>query len=174
MSGTRKFADVAKEALGKDTSDKLHKGLSTTDMRIVFEQLVEKSDKPWRFRWAKIKGRAYEHRKWDMKSFVGGVIRKRGQYVLMGKAKWNCDKHNAFVKRFKDAKNVSDAVEEYVKNEADGPPDHAMGINSDGEGIDCRLYDNTWTSPYKLFSVKNLTSSLVNATCCYNFELTEM
>ena len=77
-------------------------------------------------------------------------------------------------RQYMNANDVSDAVEKYVESGVSGPPDHAMGVNSDGEGIDCRLYDNTWTSPYKSFPVKNVTSSLVNATCCYNFELTEM
>ena len=40
MNGTRKFSDVAKEALGLE----LLKGISTVDVRVILEKLVTKSN----------------------------------------------------------------------------------------------------------------------------------
>ena len=49
MNGTRKFSDVAKEALGLEGNNKLLKGISTVDVRIMLEKLVAKSNGKWRF-----------------------------------------------------------------------------------------------------------------------------
>ena len=41
----------------------------------------------------------------------------RGQYVVLGKARWNNSKHGAFVKRVCKVENLDYAIETYVKNE---------------------------------------------------------
>ena len=59
MNGTRKFSDVAKEALGLEGNNKLLKGISTVDVRIMLEKLVAKIDGKWRFTWKPKKGFQY-------------------------------------------------------------------------------------------------------------------
>ena len=64
----------------------------------------------------------------------------------------------------------------YVASETKGNCDHAMGIVSEGEGGECRLFDNTWTGNgnSKLYTMNSFASSLSNAQCCYFFNLTEL
>ena len=144
------------------------------DVRVILEKLVAKSNGKWRFTWKPKKGLKYGERKWCLKSIMKGVVSRRGQYIVLGKARWNNRKHGAFVKRVCKLKNLDDAIVEYVQNEISGASDHAMGVVSEGAGGECRLYDNTWDVSHKLFSMENVTSSLVRASQCYFFELIEV
>ena len=170
MNGTRKFSDVAKEALGLE----LLKGISTVDVRVILEKLVTKSNGKWRFTRKPKKRLQYGERKWCLKSIMKGVVNWQGQYIVLGKARWCNRKHGAFVKRVCKLENLDDAIEEYVQNEIRGASDHAMGFVSKGAGGECRLYDNTWNVSHKLFSMQNVSSSLVSASQCYLFELIEV
>ena len=165
MSGKRRFVDVAKEAMGKSASDNLSKGIGCSDVRIVFEHVVKHSQRNVRFEWKKMKGRASDAKGWSMKDFAAGIVSKKGQYVVCGKAKRNSDKHVKLVKRVSD---VSDKVKQ-VK----GNCDHAMGIVSEGDGGECNSYYNSWTVPEKSYTLPNFMSSLSSARCCYLFNLIE-
>ena len=87
MKGTRKFSDVAKEALERPLSDKFENGVSHVDVKKIFEYIVKKVDYKWRFEWNRKKGSRWGHRVWDMESFEKSVLGKRGMFVVCGKAK---------------------------------------------------------------------------------------
>ena len=63
MNGTRKFSDVAKEALGLEGDNKLLRGISTVDVRVILEKLVSTSNGKWRFTWKPKEGLRYGQRK---------------------------------------------------------------------------------------------------------------
>ena len=83
MSGTRKFVDVAKEAMGRSS---LSKGMGVSDVRIVLEHVVKHSQRRVRFEWKKMKGRASDSEGWSMRDFAAGIVSKKGQYIECGKA----------------------------------------------------------------------------------------
>ena len=78
------------------------------------------------------------------------------------------------MKRVCKLENLGDAIEEYVQNEISEAADHAMGFVSEGAGGECRLYDNILNVSHKLFSMQNVSSSLVSVSQCYFFELIEV
>ena len=77
------------------------------DVRIVFEHVAKQSQLNVRFEWKKMEGRASDAKGWSIKDFAAGIVSKKGQYVMCGKAKRNSDKHVKLVKRVSD---VSDKV----------------------------------------------------------------
>ena len=78
MNGTRKFSDVAKEALGLE----LLKGISTVDVRFILEKLVAKSNGKWRFTRKPKKKLRHGEKKWCLKSVMKGVVNWQGQYIV--------------------------------------------------------------------------------------------
>ena len=170
MDGTRKFV----EAMGKDGSDKLLKGIGASEVKKTLNHIVKQSNRSLYFELIQMKGRASNDKKWSMSSFEDGVVGKRGQYVVCGKAKWNNSKHLTLVKRLVKLGEKEEQIKLYRESEAKGGCDHAMGIVSEGKGGECRLYDNTWNVDYKLYSVSNFVSSLASAKCCFFFNLIEL
>ena len=61
----------------------------------------------------------------------------------------------------------------FIDNEVKGNCDHAVGIVSEGDGGECKLYDNTWTVPVKSYTLPNFMSSLSSAKCFF-FNLIEL
>ena len=55
MKGTRKFSDVAKEALERPLSDKFENGVSHVDVKKILEYIVKKVDYKWRFECLQIR-----------------------------------------------------------------------------------------------------------------------
>ena len=88
MSGKRKFVDVAKEAMGRSN---LSKGVGFSDVRIVLEHVVKHSQRRIRFEWKRMKGRASDAKGWSMGDFAAGIVSKKGQYIVCGKAKQACE-----------------------------------------------------------------------------------
>ena len=171
MSGTRKFVDVAKEAMGRSS---LSKGMGVSDVRIVLEHVVKHSQRRVRFEWKKMKGRASNAKGWSMRDFAAGIVSKKGQYIVCGKAKRNSCKHVKLVKRVNEIVNKVEQMKVYTDHEVKGSCDHAMGIVSEGDGGECKLYDNTWTVPVKSYTLPNFMSSLSSANCCFFFNLIEL
>ena len=171
MSGKRKFVDVAKEAMGRSN---LSKGVGFSDVRIVLEHVVKHSQRRIRFEWKRMKGRASDAKGWSMGDFAAGIVSKKGQYIGRGKAKRNSSKHVKLVKRVIDVVDKVEQIKVFTDHEVKGSCDHAMGIVSEGDGGDCKLYDNTWTVPVKSYTLPNFMSSLSSAKCCYFFNLIEL
>ena len=171
MSGKRKFVDVAKEAMGRSS---LSKGMGFSDVRIVLEHVVKHSQRRVRFEWKRMKGRASDAKGWSMGDFAAGIVSKKGQYIVCGKAKRNSSKHVKLVKRVNDVVNKVEQIKLFTDHEVKGSCDHAMGIVSEGDGGECKLYDNTWTVPVKSYTLPNFMSSLSSAKCCFFFNLIEL
>ena len=144
----------------------LSKGIGYSDVRIVLEHVVKHSQRRVQFEWKKMKGRASNAKGWSMESFAAGIVSKKGQYVVCGKAKRNSNKHVKLVKRVTDVVNK---VKQIKVNEVKGNCDHAMGIVSEGDGGECKLYDNTWTVPEKSDTLPNFMSNPSRAKFCYFF-----
>ena len=174
MSGKRRFVEVAKEAMGRSVSDNLSKGIGCSDVRIVLEYVVKHSQRNVRFEWKKMKGRATDSKGWSMRDFAAGIVSKKGQYIVCGKAKRKSNKHVNLVKRVIDLDDRVKQIKVFTDNEVKGNCDHAMGIVSEGDGGDCKLYDNTWTVPEKSYTLPNFMSSLSSAKCCYFFNFIEL
>ena len=126
------------------------------------------------FEWKKMKGRASNAKGWSMESFAASIVSKKGQYVLCGKAKRNSNKRVKLVKRVIDVVDKVRQIKVFIDNEVKENCDHAMGIVSEGDGGECKLYDNTWTVPEKSYTLPNFMSSLSSAKCCYFFNLIEL
>ena len=90
---------MAKEAMGRSVSDNLSKGIGCSDVRIVLEYVVKHSQRNVRFEWKKMKGRATDSKGWSMRDFAAGIVSKKGQYIVCGKAKRKSNKHVNLVKR---------------------------------------------------------------------------
>ena len=78
------------------------------------------------------------------------------------------------VKRVNEIVNKVEQLKVYTDHEVKGSCEHAMGIVSEGDGGDCKLYDNTWTVPVKSYTLPNFMSSLSSANCCFFFNLIEL
>ena len=117
---------MAREAMGKSASDNLSKGVGCSDVRIVFEHVVKHSQRKVRFEWKKMKGRASDAKGWSMKNFAAGIVSKKGQYVVCGKAKRNSDKHVKLVKRVSDEYDKVKQMKVFIDNEVKENCDHAM------------------------------------------------
>ena len=139
MSGKRRFVEVAKEAMGRSVSDNLSKGIGCSDVRIVLEYVVKHSQRNVRFEWKKMKGRATDSKGWSMRDFAAGIVSKKGQYIVCGKAKRKSNKHVNLVKRVIDLDDRVKQIKVFTDNEVKGNCDHAMGIVSEGDGGDCKL-----------------------------------
>ena len=177
MDGTRKFVDVAKEAMGKSENDKLVTGVDVGDVRKTLEFTVQSAKVRYRFEWRKLKGLHATQKSWNMNSFESGIVKRRGQYIICGQAKRNSIRHESLCKKLAGLSGQEKLLTDlYVASETKGSCDHAMGIVSEGEGGECRLFDNTWTGNgnSKLYTMNSFASSLSNAQCCYFFNLTEL
>ena len=51
MNGTRKFVDIAKEAMEKNGSDKLLKGIGASDVKKTLNDTVKHSNRRLSFEW---------------------------------------------------------------------------------------------------------------------------
>ena len=69
--------------------------------------------------------------------------------MLFALAKRNNSKHVKLVKRVIDVVDKVEQIKVFTDHEVKGRCDHAMGIVSEGDGGECKLYDNTWTVPVK-------------------------
>ena len=177
MDGTRKFVDVAKEAMGKSENDKLVMGVGVGDVRKTLEFIVKTTKVRYRFEWKKLKGLHATKKSWNMHSFKSGIVNRRGQYVVCGQAKRKSVRHESLCKKLAGLNGQDNlSADLYVASETKGNCDHAMGIVSEGEGGECRLFDNTWTGNgnSKLYTMNSFASSLSNAQCCYFFNLIEL
>ena len=92
--------NVAKEAMGKDISDKLMKGVGVNDVRKTFEYIVKSSKASLIFEWKRMKGL-------DAKNILCNILDRKkradrkGQYVICGNAKrWNV-KYDTSCKKIK-------------------------------------------------------------------------
>ena len=109
-----------------------------------------------------------------MRDFAAGIVSKKWQYIVCGKAKRKSNKHVKLVKRVIDVVDKVKQIKVFTDNEVKGNCDHAMGIVREGYGGDCKLYDNTWTVPEKSYTLPNFMRSLSSAKCCYFFNLIEL
>ena len=123
MSGTRKFVDVAKEAMGRSS---LSNGIGFSDVRIVLEHVVKHSQRRVRFERKRMKGRASDAKDWSMGDFAAGIVSKKGQYIVCGKAKRNSSKHVKLVKRVNEIVNKVEQMKVYTDHEVKGSCDHPM------------------------------------------------
>ena len=73
MNGTKKFVDVAKEAMGKGQSDKLLKGVRVSEIGKTFEYVVKSSKVSLKFEWKRMKGLNSKNKLWNMNSFKSGI-----------------------------------------------------------------------------------------------------
>ena len=177
MDGTRKFVDVAKEAMGKSENDKLVMGVGVGDVRKTLDFIVKSAKVRYRFEWRKLKGLHATKKSWNMNSFESGIVKRRGQYIICGQAKRNSIRHESLCKKLAGLSGQEKLLTDlYVASETKGNCIHAMGIVNEGEGSECRLFDNTWTGNgnSKLYTMNSFASSLSNAQCCYFFNLTEL
>ena len=76
MDGTRKFVDVAKEAIGKSENDKLVVGVGVGDVRKTLEFIVKTTKVRYRFEWKKLKGLPAPKKSWNMHSLKSGVVNR--------------------------------------------------------------------------------------------------
>ena len=172
MSGRRKFVDVAKEAMGRSS---LSKGMGFSNVRIVLEHVVKHVpertlQRRVRFEWKRMKGRASDAKRWSMGDFAAGIVSKKGQYIVCGKAKRDSSKHVKLVKIVNDVVNKVEQIKLFTDHEVKGSCDHANRIVSEGDGGECKLYENTWTVPVKSYTLPNSMSSLSSAKCFF-FEI---
>ena len=101
-----------------------------------------------------------------MHSLKSGVVNRWGQYVVCGQAKRKSIRHESLCKKLAGLNGQEKlSADLYVASETKGNCDHAMGIVSEGEGGECRLFDNTWTGNgnSKLYTMNSFASSLSNA-----------
>ena len=145
-------------------------GVGVGDVRKTLEFIVKSAKVRYRFEWRKLKGLHATKKSWNMNSFEFGIVKRRGQYVICGQAKRNSIRHESLCKKLAELNSQEKlSADLYVVSETIGNCDHAMGIVSESEGGECRLFDNTWTGNgnSKLYTMNSFASSLSNAQCCY-------
>ena len=69
----------------------LSKGMGFSNVRIVLEHVLKQSQRRVRFEWKRMKGRASDAKGWSMGDFAAGIVSKKGQYIVCGKAKQACE-----------------------------------------------------------------------------------
>ena len=80
-------------------------------------------------------------RRWNVKSVMETVVKRRGIYVMFGKAKRSNAIHKALLKRIKSATCVGDELEIYSKvAQGMSRKDHVISVCCDNDCV--RLFDN--------------------------------
>ena len=123
-----------------------------------------------KYEFRRVTGRHGKVRKWNVQSITETVVKKRGIYVIFGKAKRANAIHKALMKRIKKADCVGEELEIYSKvAKGLSRKDHAISIRSDENGV--RLFDNACTNGSIEFNIENLASKMIDLTNCYYFDV---
>jgi hypothetical protein len=165
--------NVFKASLGLESDNKLLYGTSVEDA-VQFMKYVCAANKKrgikLGYEFRRVSGRYGVSRRWNVKSMMETVVKRRGIYVMFGKAKRANAIHKALLKRIKSANCVGDELEIYSKvAQGMSRKDHAVSIRSDCDGV--RLYDNACIKGSVEFNITNLASKMIDLTNCYYFDL---
>ena len=165
--------NMFKASLGLESDNKLLCGTSVEDA-VQFMKFVCAANKKrgikLGYEFRRVSGRHGLSRRWNVKSVMETGVKRRGIYVMFGKAKRSNAIHKAFLKRIKSATCVGDELEIYSKvAQGMSRKGHAISIRSDCDGV--RLYDNAFVKGSVEFDITNLASKMIDLTNCYYFDL---
>lgn len=167
--------NVFKESAGLPVDHKLHYGASVEDA-VGFLKYVCAGNRELgiklKFEFRRVVGRHDKSRRWNVQSLMKTVGRRRGIYVIFGKAKRLNRYHEALIKRMKKADCMGEELEIFSKvAKGLSRKDHACSVRNDENGL--RLFDNACTKGSIDFSIVNLAGKMIDLTDCYYFDLYE-
>ena len=167
--------DTFKKSAGLDLDDKLHYGASVEDA-VAYLKYVCAGNRELgiklKFDFRRVVGRHDKSRRWNVKSLMKTVGKRRGIYVIFGKAKRLNRFHGELMKRIKKADCVGEELEIYSKvAKGLSRKDHACSVRNDENGL--RLFDNACTKGSIDFSIENVAGKMIDLTSCYYFDLYE-
>jgi hypothetical protein len=167
--------NVFKASAGLPLDHKLLKGASVEDA-VEFLKYVcagnRKRGIKLKYEFRRVVGRHDKSRRWNIRSLLKTVGKRRGIYVLYGKAKRLNRYHKELIKRMKKADCEGEELEIFSQvAKGLSRKDHACSIRHDENGL--RLFDNACTKGSIDFSIMNLAGKMIDLTSCYYFDLYE-
>ena len=155
----------------------LLKGATSNDAHNLIKLVVENNrliGKNVKYSWKRQGQNVKGGHGWKVTDLRKTVLDKVGNYVLLGKAKRNSDKHNSLIARLKKLDNEDEVAAEWGKvADGSGSHDHGVGIIV-SEDLSAKIIDNGCTHGMKLFTMVNLADRLDDVTTCFKFELFEV
>lgn len=167
--------NIFKKSAGLPLDHKLLMGASVEDavefLKYVCAGNRERGIK-LKYEFRRVVGRHDKSRRWNVRSLMKTVGKRRGIYVLYGKAKRLNRCHELLLKRMKKADCVGEELEIFSQvAKGLSRKDHACSIRHDENGL--RLFDNACTKGSIDFSILNLAGKMIDLTSCYYFDLYE-
>ena len=167
--------NIFKKSAGLPLDHKLLMGASVEDavefLKYVCAGNRERGIK-LKYEFRRVVGRHDKSRRWNVRSLMKTVGKRRGIYVLYGKAKRLNRCHELLLKRMKKADCVGQELEIFSQvAKGLSRKDHACSIRHDENGL--RLFDNACTKGGIDFSILNLAGKMIGLTSCYYSDLYE-
>jgi hypothetical protein len=178
MGNTRDFVLEMKKSMQLLPTQGFMKGISSYNINYFLHTLSKEYKALGRnvkFTWLKVgRNKGRKHRGLTGGSIEKLVLSRKGQYVLVGKAKIDNSVHKAFIRRLAHGKTERHRFLMYA-NRARGrlSANHAIGISVDDK-LKALYYDNACIKKPRKFEVLALARKITDITNCFVFNIFEM
>ena len=178
--GTFEPRALLKSVMMKDAGRTLLWGASSEDAHKLLGKIVENNKaigKTVEYTWKKVGYNRNTSKRWCVDHSRKSCLAKKGIFVIFGKAKWENEKHKAWIKRLRKLERAGeeDEIERLYSEVADGssPVDHAVGIKVN-EDLSATLICNGCVKGAKKFSMVNLADRMEDVCIYYEYGLVEV